>query len=206
MGTRGTFGVRVDQKDKLTYNHYDSYPEGLGESVVKDLHNMLQDEDTYRAKAQALVLVEEDTKPTAEQKELLKPFTDLQVGTQSDEDWYCVLRGLQGELKKVLDVGFMNNSNTFIEDSLFCEYGYIVNFDAQVLELYRGFVKKPGQPGRYTERHKPVDHRGDTQYYPSRLVAAMKFELIKNDLPKALETLKAIYTADDTEREMDEAA
>jgi len=26
MGTRGLWGIRKDGKDKLTYNHYDSYP------------------------------------------------------------------------------------------------------------------------------------------------------------------------------------
>jgi len=33
MGTRGSFGFRIKTKDKLAYNHFDSYPDGLGASV-----------------------------------------------------------------------------------------------------------------------------------------------------------------------------
>ena len=34
MGTRGLFGFRKNGQDKLTYNHYDSDPSGLGMDVV----------------------------------------------------------------------------------------------------------------------------------------------------------------------------
>ena len=34
MGTRGLYGFRKNGKDKITYNHWDSYPEGLGQNVL----------------------------------------------------------------------------------------------------------------------------------------------------------------------------
>lgn len=34
MGTRGAYGFYKDGQNKLTYNHFDSYPEGLGNTVV----------------------------------------------------------------------------------------------------------------------------------------------------------------------------
>jgi hypothetical protein len=39
MGTRGLYGFRKDGVDKTTYNHYDSYPEGLGNLVVDFVRN-----------------------------------------------------------------------------------------------------------------------------------------------------------------------
>ena len=30
MGTRGAYGFRINDKDKVTYNHFDSYPDGFG--------------------------------------------------------------------------------------------------------------------------------------------------------------------------------
>jgi len=33
MGTRGAYGFRKNGIDKVTYNHFDSYPEQLGESL-----------------------------------------------------------------------------------------------------------------------------------------------------------------------------
>lgn len=35
MTTRGCFGFHRDGVDKLTYNHSDSYPEGLGADIVE---------------------------------------------------------------------------------------------------------------------------------------------------------------------------
>ncbi len=39
MGTRGVFGFHKDGVDKITYNHYDSYPTCLGEEVKKFIIN-----------------------------------------------------------------------------------------------------------------------------------------------------------------------
>ncbi len=42
MGTRGLYGFRKDGVNKLTYNHYDSYPSGLGKhilEVIRDFPN-----------------------------------------------------------------------------------------------------------------------------------------------------------------------
>ena len=35
MGTRGIYGFRLNNTDKLTYNHYDSYPSSLGEDIYQ---------------------------------------------------------------------------------------------------------------------------------------------------------------------------
>ena len=33
MGTRGFVGVKVDNTIKGSYNHFDSYPDGLGQDI-----------------------------------------------------------------------------------------------------------------------------------------------------------------------------
>ena len=35
MGTRGICGFRFDDKDYLAYNHFDSYPSGLGVEIAE---------------------------------------------------------------------------------------------------------------------------------------------------------------------------
>ena len=35
MSTRGVYGFRKNNTDKITYNHYDSYPSGLGNVILK---------------------------------------------------------------------------------------------------------------------------------------------------------------------------
>ena len=39
MSTRGAFGIRKNGIDKVGYNHFDSYPEGLGAEILTWLKN-----------------------------------------------------------------------------------------------------------------------------------------------------------------------
>ena len=123
MSTRGAFGVLIDGVTKVTYNHSDSYPECLGRDLADQVGNLLNERDVEEVKelARNLRMVEEDEKPTSKDKELLKEFTNLGVGDQSDEDWYCLTRDLQGQLDELLKVGVMTNGVPFLKDSLFCE-------------------------------------------------------------------------------------
>lgn len=153
MGTRGAFGFRLNGEDKITYNHFDSYPDGLGNSVVDFARTAVQDLPGLKAKVSALRLVDSNTPPTdADIEACQKAGTvDLGVSNQSTSDWYCLLRHAQGELEKYLEVGLMVDNQDFMADSLFCEYAYVINLDDETLEFYRGFNKDGDQPGRYAK-------------------------------------------------------
>jgi hypothetical protein len=143
MGTRGAYGFVANGVLKLTYNHYDSYPISLGEDLAEQLFDMMNDlgynKERFIEAGTAVRLVESDSKPTIEDQCALKGFMDLNVSSQSPDDWYCLLRGLQGNLKAILDeVKVMTDSNTFPLDSLFCEWAYIADFDKMVFETYKG--------------------------------------------------------------------
>ena len=82
MSTRGIFGVRIGGKDKLMYNHHDSYPEWLGFEVLDAIRQLLAEHgmDWLKEKANSLQMVKTDIDvPTEEQIERLKPYTDLGV-------------------------------------------------------------------------------------------------------------------------------
>ncbi len=145
MGTRGAYGFRADETDKLAYNHFDSYPEGLGVELLKQLRAMdlpLLSLPVLKDKALAIQLVSNQGKrPTKEQVARAKELDlcDFTVSEQSENDWYCVLRKMQGDLAKTLEMGVMENHSNFVNDSLFCEWAYIVNVDTGKLEVYQGF-------------------------------------------------------------------
>jgi len=61
-----------------------------------------------------LKIIKEDDTPTPEDIEKLKCYTNLTVSTQSTSDWYCLLRGCQGSLEKVLRSGYMLN---YVDDN-----------------------------------------------------------------------------------------
>jgi hypothetical protein len=74
---------------------------------------------------------------------------------------------MQGDLTPYLDKKcYMINDEDFIKDSLFCEYGYIINLDENVLEFYLGFQKTPTKDNRYGT--EVIDK--DYEYYPCKNV------------------------------------
>mgnify|MGYP003597081739 CR=1 FL=1 len=43
MSTRGAWGIKKGDKLIVQYNHFDSYPTGLGEQIVEDLNEWYKD-------------------------------------------------------------------------------------------------------------------------------------------------------------------
>ena len=168
MGTRGCYGFRKNGVDKLTYNHFDSYPGWLGtnmvrfckETSIEEMHEIFD----------RLVLVNNGTPPTKEEIAECIGYYDGSVSERKPEDWYCLLREAQGEpntYKRGLK--YMIDDHDFIKDSLFCEYAYIVNLDTNCLEFWRGFQSEPDPFNRYGIE----DDRG---YYPCKMMAEYSFE------------------------------
>ncbi|MBS1722857.1 MAG: hypothetical protein JSS66_07750 [Armatimonadetes bacterium] len=141
-----------------------------------------------RKMASAVRVIErhEATPPTAEDIKALRPYTNLNVGEQRTSDWYCLTRGLQGDLTEVLKCGYAYTDNHFVLDSLMCEWAYVINLDDEVLEVYQGFQEgKPGE-GRYARiepkwaphhLEQPIEKR----YFPVSLVAAFRFDALPSD-------------------------
>lgn len=191
MGTRGIFGIRIDGQDKVSYNHSDSYPGGLGADFVAEVKQLAKlNLAVVIAQARNLKVVDGHSKPTAEDVKRLAAFTNLGVGEQSTDDWYYVLRDLQGRLKDSLDVGVMIDSQSFLQDSLFCEYAYILNLDEKIVEFYKGFNRHPDARGRYAGTQRADDGRAN-EFWGVELVGTCPMDKI----PKNFE--KKFYSRDD---------
>ena len=187
MSTRGLVGFVVDGQVKASYNHFDSYPTGLGEAVVKFIEAHRRDEG-LKEKVAAIRLVDENQPPTPEDVAHFASVTDLEVSAQSTDDWYCLLRNAQGDLEAYLKLGAMPDNSSFAEDSLFCEWGYLVNLDELTLEVYRGFQKEPA-----TGRFGPGKPQHD--YYPITLYGTYSW----SPLPDMQTIESAVYGADEEE-------
>lgn len=164
MGTRGVCGWFKNGITKVSYNHFDSYPEGLGRDIVsyatdRTLQQLNED-------FEAVSLVEQSDTPSEEAIATcvaLNLYSD-NMGRQSPGDWYCLLYEAQGNLKAYAQVGYMIDSKNFIKDSLFCEWGYIINLDTNTLEVYEGF-QKANSESRYSLQ-KP----SDSGYWACKLI------------------------------------
>jgi hypothetical protein len=159
MGTRGAFGFWKDGVHKVTYNHSDSYPSVLGNEVVEFIkgHTIGELNKIF----DKIEMVDRNTKPTKEQIEKCKPFTDLGVSSQSTNDWYCLLREAQGNL------------------SAYADWAYIINLSDNVLEVYRGFQKSKPM-GRYANI-KPIE-----DFYAVGLLA----EIPLDDCPEDISSIE----------------
>jgi hypothetical protein len=201
MGTRGFVGFVVDGTEKITYNHFDSYPEGLGVDVLAFLTANVADADKIAEDARRLRPVDENSKPTKAERLRFAKFTDS--GVSGGDDWYAILRRTQGDLAAILEAGVYGDAKDFPLDSLFAEWGYLVNLDDRKLEVYRGFQDAPHDKGRYAKRQTAGLAEGqprqilDNTYYPCALVKTYDFDA----LPKG-----AQFVADLTRVNVDPSA
>jgi hypothetical protein len=179
MGTRGVFGFHKDGVDKITYNHYDSYPTGLGEEVKKFIVNHPVEELNKIFKR--IKLVDDKKPPTEKQIKECEKFTDLTVSKQSTTDWYCLLRHAQDNPEAYAEgLNYMEDYASSLKSSLHCEWGYVINLTTNRLEIYRGFQHKP-QDNRYRieKRH---DNLGDKYegYFNCALIREVPLSQVKN--------------------------
>ena len=137
--------------------------------------------------------VSENTSATAEDIQLCKQLklSDFTIGDRKETDYYCLLRKTQGNFEfyeelvknppsflKEKKLPFIK-SNSFILDSLYCEYAYIVNLDKKCLEFWVGFQKEPDPKNRY----------GATKfdgYFPCKKFEEFAFEKIRGNSEESI--------------------
>lgn len=185
MGTRGALGIIVNETEKIAYNHFDSYPSGLGVEVLKWIRGVTEGNrwNEVRGLAEALRVIDDDTPATPGQILELRAYTNWHVNQYSmagppgdslpteDVEWYNLLHATQGDLEMTLACGYLLDGHTFPLDSLFCEWGYIIDLDASVLEVYRGFQKTLPKAGRWKGRPTKSE---DEQNYTEHLAYTAK--------------------------------
>lgn len=150
MSTRGLWGFTLDGITKVTYNHFDSYPGGLGRDLAKSVDywpRFTNGSNALREKVRKLRMVSESAKPSTEDIERLSKFADTNVSTGSLEEWYVLLHDTQGDLEATLQSGYMIDSFAFGFDSLFCEWGYVIDLDRNEFVVYEGFQNSTTDKG-----------------------------------------------------------
>lgn len=123
----------VEDEIKGMYNHWDSYPSGLGATICE----WIETADIARAIEQfkALVEVEDGTPPTEDQKLALMRYADPGVSTRSFDEWYVILRDTQGDPQKTLDAGYYEDGFKTGGE----EYGYLIDLTGEKLEIYSSY-------------------------------------------------------------------
>lgn len=208
MGTRGAFGFRLNGQDKVAYSHYDSYPEHLGKVVAEFIAQTGDAELRAAAEGITLVktagrpLLSGPLRPSRADQAYYRSIADTSVDTGRLDNWYVLLRRAQGDpwaytrgiteleeystkkgfyttpLDQPVIVRHMEDSSAFLADSLFCEWAYLINLDDGVLEVYRGFNKDAGAPGRYAAKQEP-GYNAENGYHGVALVLTLPLGTVR---------------------------
>lgn len=181
MGTRNLTCVVMDDKFVVSqYCQWDGYPEGQGATIVDFLTKKMDMEKftkalkelKYPTKKQIVAKIKKVTGVDCaanggwinlDESNKIKeafPHFDRDMGAK-------VLEAIQDGTVKEVEL-----ETDFVNDSLFCEWAYVIDMDNQILEVYQGFVQEPLDKSERFYKAEP----NESGYYPVKLRAKYKFK------------------------------
>lgn len=174
MGTRHLVAVQVDGEYKIAqYGQWDGYPEGQGATVLAFLAaaNLEAFRDKLRLTQFATEEQIEDAWVAAGYKRG-NEFVSMDVSERLKELHPELSRDTGAKVLEIVlaspnpETLLLENSITFAQDSLFCEYAYVIDLDAGQFEFYTGFNRDEVTEGRFAG---PKESGHDKSYGPVRL-------------------------------------
>jgi hypothetical protein len=180
------------------YIQFDSYPSGWPSELLEYVRKrMATDPAQFIDQIRNVRVLGDDLSDvTEEEQAVLQKYADTAVSTHSLEEAYVLVRQCQGDLHLVLESGFMLHAPEWPLDSLFCEYGYLIDADKMTFEAYRGFQHAPHGKGRFAGR-KPAAESWPAQRTDSYYPIALKGEWPLTDLPALEQMERAIDAGED---------
>lgn len=179
MGTRHLIAVQIDGEYKIAqYGQWDGYPSGQGATVLAFISKVMADTVTLEHFKSNLRQTRWATEEEIEAAwvdagaEQGAEFVSMDVGERLRQKYPQLSRDTGAEvLGLVLALPAplaLKNSIDFAMDSLYCEWAYVIDFDSNTFEVFKGFNKAPAS-GRFAG---PVQGGGPDIY---RLAAAAIF-------------------------------
>lgn len=136
MATNGVFGFNKNGVVKATYNHSDSYPQCLGNAILKYAADHTVEQ--LNVICDSIQMIDTTIEPTPYEVDIWMPFTDLHVGSHSTKDWYCLTRNAQGNLAAYEKTKQMPAGGEIFMKERYCSYAYVINLDDNTLDFYTG--------------------------------------------------------------------
>lgn len=167
MGTRNLTAVMVDGEYKIAqYGQWDGYPSGQGRTVLNFLKRTNLERFKDRVRECRFLTPEECSK--------------IDAIPNWHEKFKHISRDMGAKILGKVNHGvrrIINNIN-FANDSLFCEWCYVVDLDKETFEVFKGFNKFPIHDGRFISK-------GKSEYHPVKLLKSYSLD--------SLPTLKQFY-------------
>lgn len=146
MSTRGLVAIQMDGEYKLaSYNHSDSYPRCLGVELLKFLRELKDDRklEMFKENLNKVKKISSDEADKLEQDcaKVGKSPYDIYPGLLlSVPEILELIRDMDDETDGELIVC---DDLSFAADGLFCEWTYVIDFDENTFEVFKGGEKTP---------------------------------------------------------------
>lgn len=180
MGTRNLTIVIQDGQPKVAqYCQWDGYPDGQGKTVLEFLRGLNSTRHISFAAnvARCIPLDREEIQRRWESVGADKSgFVSLDIAGNFNAKWPQLGRDLGAKVLQLIadskqPVEVLLDYD-FAADSLFCEYAYVIDLDKGMLEVYKGFNKRPlAKSARFHSLTPSSAKRRESPYYPIRLKA-----------------------------------
>jgi len=167
MGTRNLIAVVNKGKYKIAqYGQWDGYPDGQGIDCLNFLRNELN-------KKLFLNNIDNMVK-FGTKEELRKQWNACGANDTDSRDTGADILSIVQNTKKSL---LLDNNIDFVTDSLFCEWGYVIDFDKNTFEVYEGYNQKP-----LTENERFINFKDDSiTYYPIKHVISFDIDKLPSN-------------------------
>jgi hypothetical protein len=146
---------------KATVIPADAHPAGAGLTVLRFVRQLVKDHAVTDASERVsrinVHFPEAEGDPDPEEIAALKRWAAPGTNPDWPVTWWTLLAKTLGDPDAILTAGHMASAHEFAVDSLHCEWGYVVNFADQVIEVYRGYQTEPPTAGRWAGEEFPED-------------------------------------------------
>lgn len=150
MGTRHLIAVQIDGQYKVAqYGQFDGYLTGQGTDVLNFLRDKM-DIDLFKEKLRQCSWITDEEYSDAWVDCGAEPnsdFVNVEVSQRFYEKYPWLHRSSSAEVLSLIqdsENGLkLANSINFAGGSLFCEWAYVIDFDKNTFEIYKGFNKNP---------------------------------------------------------------
>ncbi len=171
MGTRNLTIVQHNNEYKVAqYGQWDGYPDGQGRTVLEFLHATKGNLDHFRSKLDGVeFLTQEQYEKITNVKDWHEIRPELSRNTAAEILWKI----------SIGDARELYNSIDFAQDSLMCEWAYVIDLDKNVLEVLKGFNHESITDGRFVGEAVLPFPQCDRKYAPIKLLKSYSLD----DLP-----------------------
>ena len=162
MSTSGVFIIRKGGNEKAMDIRHDAYPNGTGADIVD-----LVKTTNLHALFDGMTVFDEWNLP------------DMADGTFPDEPESFSYEGCRICVNKKARLWVSPETTDKIRNSLFCEYAYVIDLDAERLSFFVGSQTLPQEGSPYGTEAVTNPYVPGAVYYPCRLAAVFPFSYVR---------------------------